>query len=64
VWVYNPEGKDIIAEMLKSGMAWHYKEFDSTEEYAECEKLARVRRLGIWQDKEQVPPWKYREYAK
>lgn len=61
VWVYTSDKKDISAEMLKSGMAWHYKKYDNTEEYAELENEARQNRIGLWQDNEPIPPWNFRK---
>ena len=64
VWVYTPEGKDVSAEMLKSGMAWHYKEYDESEIYGKLEKLARNNKIGLWGDKKPIAPWVYRKSKK
>ena len=61
VWAYTPDGKDVGVEMLKAGMAWHYKQYDKSEEYAEFENYAKKKQIGLWQDKEPVPPWEYRK---
>jgi endonuclease YncB( thermonuclease family) len=60
VWAYTPEGKDISYEMLNAGMAWHYKRFNSSPEYAACEKKARKKHLGLWADNNPQEPWVYR----
>ena len=64
VWVYTPEGKDVSAEMLKSGMAWHYKEYDDSEIYEKLEKSARINKVGLWGDKKPIAPWVYRKSKK
>ena len=46
VWVYTSDGKDVSAELLKAGMAWHFKRYDSTAEYAEYETKAKRRGVG------------------
>jgi micrococcal nuclease len=52
--------KDISAEMLRLGLAWHYKEYDDTPLYAELEALARERHQGLWLDPDPVAPWDFR----
>ena len=56
VWVYTPEGKDVSAEMIKAGMAWHYKDYSDDEKYASLEIEARRNRLGLWNDPNPVMP--------
>jgi len=59
VWVvFN--GKDVSAEMLKAGMAWHYKQYSKDKDYAELEEQARQKKIGLWADKEPVAPWEFR----
>ena len=60
VWVYTSDGKDVSAEMLKAGMAWHYSRFDSTEKYKENEAKARSGKKGLWNDLNPIPPWEFR----
>jgi len=64
VWVYTPDGKDVSAEMLKAGMAWHFKKYNKSEEYASLENSARLKRVGLWRDKEPIAPWKFRRSRK
>ncbi|MDL2242009.1 thermonuclease family protein [Bacteroidales bacterium OttesenSCG-928-L03] len=47
VWVFNSKGMDIASEMLKAGMAWHYKKYNNSEEYAELENWASKNRIGL-----------------
>ena len=60
VWAYTEDGKDVGSEMLKAGMAWHFKEYDSSLEYARYEREAREARVGLWVDKDPVAPWDFR----
>ena len=60
VWVYTPDKKNVAAEMLKAGMAWHFKKYDKSKEYAALEVEARLRRLGLWIDKNPIAPWNFR----
>ncbi len=61
VYVFTPDGRDAGAEMLRAGLAWHFKRFDNSEEYATLENQARQKRLGLWQDDNPIPPWEWRE---
>jgi endonuclease YncB( thermonuclease family) len=60
------DGRDICLEQVRAGMAWHYKHFqnEQTEEerriYAGAESEARVRKIGLWVEKNPTPPWEYR----
>ena len=54
------DGRDINHEMLKAGMAWHYKKYDTNLTYAKAETEARTARRGLWQDKNPTPPETFR----
>ncbi|MDL2224529.1 thermonuclease family protein, partial [Bacteroidales bacterium OttesenSCG-928-M06] len=64
VWVYTPDGKDVSAEMLKAGMAWHFKRYDSSPEYAAYEQKAQQEKKGLWIDSHAIPPWEFRKKEK
>lgn len=59
-------GVDANLEQIRRGMAWHYKQYareQSAEDrlrYAKAEDLARDERIGLWRDKDPVPPWDFR----
>ena len=55
------DGRDINLEMLKAGMAWHYKKYDSTPAYAQAESEARAAKRGLWQDKSSIEPESFRK---
>ncbi len=52
--------KDVSAEVLRLGLAWHYKKYDKTPLYAELEERAREQRVGLWKDSNPVAPWDFR----
>ncbi len=58
------DGTDIGAEMLKEGLAWHYKEVDGNPRYAQLEAEAKLAGLGLWCDDRAVPPWEWRRMSK
>lgn len=52
---------NINFEMVKEGMAWHFKQYSKSKELAEAEVQARQERKGLWADKEPIPPWEFRK---
>jgi endonuclease YncB( thermonuclease family) len=53
-------GLDVNLEMVRRGLAWHYKRYSKDAALADAESVARVRRAGLWADPEPVPPWSFR----
>lgn len=58
-WVY-VDGKCLNKELLKAGLAWHYKRYSQDEDLAALEAEARQNRIGLWSDPHIVPPWVFR----
>ena len=52
---------DISAEMIKTGMAWHYKEYNKEDLLAQLEILARQNQIGLWADQKVFAPWEIRK---
>jgi micrococcal nuclease len=59
-----PDGKILNEELLRVGLAWHYKHYDKSDKYAALENYAKANRLGIWSIKNQIAPWEFRRAAK
>jgi len=55
------DGKDLSLELIKGGLAWHYKRYSSDPTLAEAEEQARKARRGLWSMPSPVPPWEYRK---
>lgn len=59
-------GQDINLQMTKSGMAWHYKDYQNEQSqfqrwaYALAESTARAGDRGLWSG-DSVAPWVYRK---
>ena len=47
-------------ELLKQGMAWHYKYFNKDPEMARLETEARKAKVGLWSQPNPVAPWDFR----
>jgi endonuclease YncB( thermonuclease family) len=55
------DNEEINVDMLKNGYAWHYKNYDNSEEYSQAEINARKKGIGLWSLKNPVPPWNFRK---
>ena len=55
------DSKDVCAEMLTAGYAWHYKQYDNNKYYDELQREARKAKRGLWVDKKPQAPWEYRK---
>lgn len=58
---YLEDGTELCHEMIKAGLAWHYKRYNSDEDLAQLEIEARKAKKGIWSDLNPTPPWDYRK---
>ncbi|HEY1006254.1 MAG TPA: thermonuclease family protein [Sphingobacteriaceae bacterium] len=54
-------GKSLQEELLKNGLAWHYKKYDKTPRFAFLEAEARRRKAGLWSMPNPVAPWDFRK---
>ena len=54
------DGMDMNLRQLKDGYAWVYRRYCSRADYYKAEKYARTKKLGLWYDKNPIPPWDYR----
>jgi endonuclease YncB( thermonuclease family) len=54
------EGINLNIEMVKLGLAWHFKRYSDNPLLAIAEKEARAARKGLWKEDNPIPPWEYR----
>ena len=59
--IYVNEKTCLNKEMLKAGLAWHYKKYSTNAEYAQLENNARKNKVGLWTDKNPIAPWHFRK---
>lgn len=59
--VVTQNGINVNAELIKAGLAWHYKDYSDNEELAALEEQARAMRAGLWADAKPIPPWEWRK---
>ena len=58
--IYYDNNKYLSAELIKNGLAWHYKKYSTSKELANFENSARLHKLGLWYDKNPIEPWLWR----
>lgn len=58
---------DINLQMIKQGLAWHYKKYqkeqtiEDAKKYAVAEVIARSKTLGLWSRPDYIEPWNWRK---
>lgn len=52
---------NINEELLKAGMAWHYKQYDKNEKWAKIELEAKESKMGLWIQPNPKAPWIFRK---
>lgn len=61
------DGVDANLKMVEAGLAWHYKQYAREQSpadrasYDRAEEDARATGIGLWGDKQPVPPWEFRK---
>lgn len=58
------DGKCLNKELLKAGLAWHYKKYSSDQEFAALEARARQQKIGVWGSQNAIAPWQFRNGGK
>jgi micrococcal nuclease len=58
------ENVNVNLESIKNGCAWHYKYYCKDAAFAQAEKAAKEKRLGLWKNNNPTPPWEYRKTHK
>lgn len=62
--VVNTKKQVVNQEMIKQGMAWHFKKYSKDATYAQLELNARKNKVGLWQAKNPIAPWAWRSTPK
>lgn len=53
--------QELNLALLKSGLAWHYLQFDCSESYAAAEAEAQLYQRGLWANPTRIAPWEFRK---
>ncbi|MBP6182918.1 thermonuclease family protein [Flavobacterium sp.] len=55
------DGTNLNKELIKQGLAWHFKKYSDVKEYSELENEAKINKIGLWSEQNQIPPWQWRK---
>ncbi|WP_332018573.1 thermonuclease family protein, partial [Kaistella sp.] len=53
--------QNLNKELVRNGLAWHYKRYSKSANYADLETAARKKKVGLWRDKDPIAPWNWRK---
>lgn len=56
-----PNGQNLNKNLVKNGLAWHYKKHSTDAEYAQLERTARNKKINLWSEKQPIAPWDWRK---
>ncbi|MBE4949848.1 thermonuclease family protein [Chryseobacterium culicis] len=59
--VYYDGGKYLSRELIKAGMGWWYFSYSKDASLGKIQENAKLKKAGLWQDKNAVAPWEYRK---
>ena len=51
---------DVNAELVRTGMAWVYRQYLRDQSLLRLEAQARTAKVGLWAESSPTAPWKYR----
>ncbi|WP_216605171.1 thermonuclease family protein [Pelistega europaea] len=54
------QGNNINYQMVEAGYAWAYTKYLRDGIYKTAQQRAKQQRLGLWREKETIPPWEWR----
>ena len=54
------DGRNLNQELVKAGLAWHYKKYSSDPTLANLEIQARNQKIGLWLQPNALAPWDFR----
>lgn len=55
------DGTNLNKELVRNGLAWHFKKYSKDNSYADLENEARESKVGLWADNNPIPPWTWRK---
>lgn len=59
--VYNNKGINVNEQLLREGLAWHYKEYDQNPAWDDLMYEAQRKKAGLWAQPNPTPPWNWRK---
>lgn len=62
--IYYNNGKYLSAEIIKVGLGWWYHQYSTSKELGKMQENAKTKNLGLWQDKNAISPYEWRQLQK
>jgi hypothetical protein len=56
-----PDGSNLNRQLLKEGLAWWFWKHSQDKSLRDLEDEARDQKLGLWRDRNPIPPWVFRK---
>ena len=56
-FTYLDDGSELGQEMIKAGLAWHFKKYNSDTTLSQLEIEARKLKKGLWTNENPMAPW-------
>lgn len=50
----------VNGQMVKEGLAWVYSKYNTNSQLIIWQREAQNKKLGLWRDKNPMPPWEFR----
>ncbi|MDI3322003.1 thermonuclease family protein [Pinibacter soli] len=60
--IINERNENINKELVKAGLAWHFKKYSTDTSYDSLELIARQNKIGLWIDPDPISPWDWRKH--
>ncbi len=54
------DGRNLSQELVRAGYAWWFFKYSDNEQLGIFEVKAKIEKVGLWKDKNPVPPWIFR----
>ena len=67
IYLATDDAEDLFLnrELVKAGLAWHYKQYSDDQQLADDEDNARMKKLGLWGGSHKpIAPWDWRKLSK
>jgi hypothetical protein len=58
------DGRNLSQELVKAGYAWWFFKYSDDEQLGLLEVQAKIAKVGLWKDKNPLPPWIFRHRDK
>lgn len=59
--IINDKNINVNKELVRAGLAWHFKRYSNDNSYDELELAAIQNNIGLWADDNPIPPWEWRK---